>query len=202
MDTKGIKSAMFFAAIGTAGTMLLAVVPAGGQTNPWAPLQTTVPLSVEVLPIAEIQFPEGVNGLHLYVPPANSTIPDTGLHFKVRGNALAWVRAQPDEFMLIQSYYVGNTNVGPRYLGKGELPGGGTIGYNIQVEFPVGIFANLNIVAGQPTPANPVDMVAAGGEVDGFLHLLASHRWTADGTMPGVGDYLGDILVTVGADPL
>jgi hypothetical protein len=182
----------------------LSAAPALAQSNPWAPEQTTVPIEIEVEPIAEIQFPDGVDGLHLYVPPANSTIPSNGLRFLVRGNALASVSAAPDQFMLVQHYITGPTNVdlGPKYLGRAQHTNGETIGYSLQVEFPVGSTRTLPLTNGNGTIPLTVDMVAAGGQETGFLHLIASHRWTPTGGMPSVGDYFGNIVVTVSASNL
>jgi hypothetical protein len=172
------------------------------QSNPWSPLQTTVPMTVTTLPMAEIQFPDGTDALHLTVPPATPTLPAAGLRFIVRGNSLAWITVKPDAFIQVNHYVLGTTDFGSRYLGKAELPGGDLIGYNLQVEFPIGDFRALPGTDGVGTPINPVNMPAAGGEVSGYVHLLASHRWTPNGGMPAVGDYVGDVIVTVGADPL
>lgn len=181
--------------------LCLGSVQAMAQANPWAPSQTTVPIEVDVLPMASIDFPDGTAGLHLYVPPATSSLPSSGVRFVVRGNAMAWVTAAPTEFMFVNPYVLGNTNFPGRYLGRAVVGTGEDIGYNLQVEFPLSEFRALPGTNGQGTPANPVNMPSYGGEATGYLHLLASHRWTTDGSMPPVGDYTGDVVVTLGAGP-
>lgn len=178
---------------------LVAFASAGfAQSNPWSPNQTTVPIEVQVLPMAAITFPNGTGGLHLYVPPANSTIPSSGLLFEVLGNASASVTAAPSEFVFVQQYILNNNiNLGSRFLGKASLPNGEMIGYNLQMEFPIGQFSAPNGMNGIGASSPPVNIAAAGGMAPGFLHLLASHRWTPNGGMPSVGDYTGDIVVTV-----
>jgi hypothetical protein len=190
--------------IGATAMLALSGAAASAQSNPWSPSQTTVPIEVEVTPIAEIQFPDGLGGLHLFVPPANSTIPSNGLRFLVRGNALASVSAAPDQFLLVQHYITGpgNVDLGPKYLGRAERAGGEPIGYSLQVEFPVGSTRSLPLTNGNGTVPLTVDMVAAGGEETGYLHLIASHRWTPTGGMPSVGDYFGNIVVTVSGQAL
>lgn len=170
-------------------------------TNPWSPDQTTVPVEVEVLPMASIDFPDGTGGLHLYVPPATSTLPSSGVRFVVQGNATAWVTAAPDQFLFVNPYVVGNTTFPGRYLGRAVIGSGAEIGYNLQVEFPLLEYRALPGTNGGGTSANPVNMPSYGGEVTGYLHLIASHRWTPNGSMPPVGDYTGNIVVTLGAGP-
>lgn len=179
-------------------TFVLVPSPALAETNPWAATHTNVPVTVQVLEIAEIQFPNGTSGLGLTVPPAKSTIPSTGLKFFVRGNSTAWVSAKPEEFVLVQSYIVQGSDEGPFYLGKAVGPNDNVIGYNLMVEFPVFNYSGLTGNDNEGTPAHPVSVKNV-AQKTGYLHLLASHQWTPDGSVPAVGVYRGDVVITVGA---
>ena len=169
--------------------------------NPWAPLQTTVPVTVLVEPMAQIVFPVGAS-LHLYVPPANSTLPDNGVPFTVSGNANATVTAAPSAYIFVNPYIVNNNPLPSRYLGKATHALGYEIGYNLAVEFPADGVSYHFLPSTNGASTSPATVNVSGGPVAGFIHMQASHRWTPNATMPAVGDYNGSIIVTLTASSL
>jgi hypothetical protein len=169
--------------------------------NPWSPLQTTVPVTMFVQPMAQIAFPSGAS-LHLYVPPANSTLPDNGVPFTVTGNANATVTAAPSAYLFVNPYIVNNNPLAPRYLGKATHTLGYEIGYNLAVEFPADGVSYHFLPSTNGASTSPATVNVSGGPVPGFIHMQASHRWTPNATMPAVGDYNGSIIVTLTASSL
>ena len=160
-----------------------------------------VSIGIRVTPIAMIEFPQG-NELWLRVPPDQSTIPSAGVRFLITGNAMATVTAEPDDFAWIQHYIIGGFDEGPRYLGKAIRAGHlDEIGYNLQVEFPVGVYGG-GLPPDNPgsTPPLSLDMTSRpGGVAPGYVHMTASHHWTPDGGFPLPGVYSGTVTVTVAA---
>jgi hypothetical protein len=153
--------------------------------------QAVIQVTIEVEPYAEINFPEATETtnplLSLSIPPPTSTIPSMGTPFTVKGNASASVVATPDAWL-----FVGGEN---QYFGKAVM-GAEELGYNLIVEFPTLLGWNaLTGNDGEGTAPFPVNV--SSGPVQGMVHLLANHTWTADGTWPLPGTYTAVVTVVV-----
>jgi hypothetical protein len=160
---------------------------------------TTV--NVEVVPIAEISL-IGNGLLALKVPPAASTIPSTGVNFRVIGNASASLVAEPSDFVTIPTLNYPTGEV----MGRAVL-NGNSLGYRLRLDFPsVGVegsdFASAALPGYKVGPTQPplsVNLTAFGGERLGSIHLVASHEWTPTGGLPPPGVYVGEVILTVTA---
>ena len=163
--------------------------------------QGQVQLNITILPTATLTFLD-TPLLYLEVPPPGSTIPANGVRFRVTGNAMAILTAEPDAFIQIPSE-------GNNYLGKAVL-NGNAVGYKIELRFPsIGVlgsnpqYAALpGYEAGATVPPLAVNLTLTGGVRDGVVHLEASPDWTADGGLPLPGIYVGNVILTLTADNL
>jgi hypothetical protein len=174
---------------------ILAAAPAlaTGATN-----QGQVQVNVNVTPIASLTFLDNPL-LYLEVPPPGSTFPSNGVRFRVTGNAAAVLSAAPDDFIQIPSQ---------GYLGKAVL-NSGTVGYKIDLLFPsIGVAGSPIQISTLPgfeasgTSPLGVNLMLTGGVRDGIIHLEASQQWTADGSLPLPGVYVGHVTLTLTADNL
>ena len=161
--------------------------------------QGQVQLNITIAPTATLTFLD-TPLLYLEVPPPGSTIPATGVRFRVTGNAKAILTAEPDNFIQIPV---------EGYLGKAVL-NGNAVGYKIELRFPsIGIpgsspqYAGLpGYEAGPTTPPLAVNLMLTGGVRDGVIHLEADPSWTTDGGLPLPGIYVGNVTLTLTADNL
>jgi hypothetical protein len=191
---------------------ILGLLLAGGlalagamSTAPAQPTDTDqVNINIEVLPIAEIEI-LGSGLLYLLVPPPGSTIPSAGVDFIVRGNAKATVTAEPDAFMFVP---------GQGYIGQALLPPDDVeeLGYRLELMFPstfvLGADPSGTQTVGMPgsgppgmgTPPLSANLQTSSGERDGSVHLIASQHWTADGSFPLPGIYVGSVTLTLTAE--
>lgn len=174
----------------------LAVIsfPAGAQQLSNAEFNTNV--LVQIVPIAQLEFLD-TPLLYLEVPPPGSTVPSSGVDFRVTGNADATMVAEPDAFIEV---------AGEGFMGKAIL-GAGSIGYKIELRFPrtgvpgspVQISALPGYEAGPTTPPLTVDLGLTGGMRDGVIHMESNQYWTEDGGIPLPGLYEGHITLTLTA---
>ncbi len=143
-------------------------LPAVAQSTPES---AAVNVNIQVLPIAELEFLDAPL-LHLEVPPPGSTIPVTGVRFRVVGNASAILTAEPDAFIEVP---------GESFMGKAVL-NSGAVGYKIELRFPrlgapgspVHIAALPGFEEGPTTPPLEVDLTLTKGEREGVIHMEAS----------------------------
>lgn len=153
------------------------------------------PIDLTVLPVATLQI-IGNNVLHLDIPPAGSTIPASGVDFRVIGNAHATLTAEPDAFMV----------VGGQYLGKASM-GAESVGYKVELRFPktgavgspIQYAALPGYEAGPTVPALSVDLTTTGMQRDGQVHMEADPNWTPSGGIPLPGTYTGNVVLTLTA---
>lgn len=180
--------------LGVAGLVSIAVLhPAGAQQLSNEGYQTNVNLAL--LPIAELEFVGG-NLLYLLIPPSDSTVPGSGVEFVVTGNADATLIAEPDEFVL----------VGSQYMGKAVL-GAEAVGYKLELRFPdtgapgsppnPQLAALPGYIAGPTTPPLTVDLASTQMERTGVLHMEADPNWTPHGGIPLPGIYVGEVTLTL-----
>lgn len=190
-----------FCCLTTLGTAIGCLsLPAQAQQIDNQTYQTNVNLNV--MPIAQIEIIGG-SLLYLSVPPSASTIPSTGVTFRITGNASATMTAEPDGFVTIPTldYPTGEE------MGRAEL-NGNAVGYRLRLDFPaqgtVGSpvqYAGLPGYAAGPTePPLTVNLMTTSGARNGRIHLEASHQWTPDGGLPLPGIYVGEVVLTVTAN--
>lgn len=157
-----------------------------------AATSATVPVTVTIMPMALFEWID-MGLLYLSVPPPSTTPPGT-VRFRVTGNAKATLTATPAEFVYIP--YEGS------YMGKAIL-GASVLGYKVYVLFPsTGIgqqTAGLPGTNGGGTP--PLTVNLAGGTRQGELRMDASHLWTPNGEMPALGLHVGEVILTLTAEP-
>ena len=157
--------------------------------------------------------------------------------FKVVGNAVASISAKPDAFMRVyRGPWLGEAvkQDGDRHKnqqgkghddhgngkGKGHDKGdGGTLGYNVIVQFPIqswhyanlngwdGLdggfragFASLPGLNGAGTPPLTANVAGARHGAYGMIHIVARQHWTTDGKDATPGDYRGALEVTLTTD--
>lgn len=170
---------------------------AAGQIDPQ---NYATDVNVQVLPIAEIQV-IGSPLLYLRIPPPGSTLPVSGVNFKVTGNANATVTAEPDSFVTIP------TDIYPagEHMGRAVL-NGNPVGYRLRIDFPVaGVpgspTQNAALPGYEPGPTAPlsVNLGLTSGMRNGRLHMEASPAWTPSGGLPLPGIYAGTVVLTVSA---
>jgi hypothetical protein len=181
--------------------MTCALALACGHAYAQAP-QDETEVTISVLPTVQLEF-LSTPLLYLSVPPSASTIPSTGVNFRVIGNASATMTAEPDGFVTIPTldYPAGEE------MGRAEL-NGNPVGYRLRLDFPsqgaVGSpvqFAGLPGYAAGPTePPLTVNLMSTSGVRNGRIHLEASHEWTPDGGLPLPGIYVGEVVLTVTAN--
>ena len=155
-------------------------------------LTDTTNINIQIEPIAELQF---VNTplLYLQIPPESSTLPNSGVKFKIRGNAMATLEAKPDEFI----------NIGGEWMGKADRPAGGSLGYRLLLKFPSSPpVQSASLPGTNNTGTRPilhVNMATNGGMVNGELHMEASESWSQTG-LPLPGIYEGSVIITLTAE--
>jgi hypothetical protein len=156
-------------------------------------------VTLTIVPIAMLEFIGG-NLLYLEVPPADSTVPSSGVEFRVTGNAHAILTAEPDAFVEVP---------GEGFVGAAFLPGNPEpVGYKLELRFPrsgvsgspIQIAALPGFEEGPTDPPLEVDLTLTGGERNGVLHMEASHQWTHDGGVALPGLYEGTVTLTLTAD--
>lgn len=160
-----------------------------------------VPVTINVVPTASIAI-IGSNLLYLRIPPAGSTIPATGVTFRVTGNASASVTAEPDSFVSVPTV----ERPSGESMGRATL-NGNSVGYRLRLDFPwlgiAGSPAHSAVLPGyEDGPTEPplaVSLTFTGGSRDGRVHLEASPNWTPDGGLPLPGVYVGTVTLTVSA---
>lgn len=175
------------------GASVAFVLPAAAETD-----SHQVGVNIEVAPIAYLVF-ENDPLLYLEIPPPDSTVPSNGVFFKVIGNALATLTAEPDAFINVP---------GEGYMGKAVLSTS-SVGYKLELRFPrigvIGSPVQISVLPGfeegPTTPANPVNLLLTGGERQGVLHMETSQEWTADGSFPLAGIHVGEVILTLTAEP-
>jgi hypothetical protein len=156
-------------------------------------------VTLTIVPIAMLEFTGG-NLLYLQVPPPGSTLPSSGVQFRVTGNATAIVTAEPDAFVDVP---------GEGIMGAAFLPGNpDPVGYKIELRFPrTGVIGSPIQIAALPgfeegptTPPLAADLALTGGEREGVVHMEASQQWTEDEGIALPGLYAGSVTLTLTAD--
>jgi hypothetical protein len=150
----------------------------------------TVFVQTQVLPYAELEFLNTAT-LAMTIPPAGSTEPSNSVFFRVIGNTLVAITAEPDAFVSIP---------GAGTIGQ-AVHDGRVIGYKIRVIFPTG---------GQGLPEDSEQLPGTGdgtapltadlsfiSSLDGAVDLIANHEWTLDGELPLPGTYEGTVVLTL-----
>lgn len=177
----------------TALSGLLATSILGTHVARAADPDSTVPVTVTVLPMAMIQFIDPML-LYLEIPPPATTAPGT-VRFLVTGNASASLTAIPDEFVFIPSEAA--------YMGKAVL-NSSVLGYKVHLHFPsTGIGQQSASLPGNDgVGTTPLLTVAlAGGTRQGEIRIDASPAWTPHGGMPALGIHVGEVILTLTAEP-
>jgi hypothetical protein len=182
-------------AIVRAGAVALVASASGAEAQPVAD-DADANVLLTIMPIAALEIVGG-NLLYLEVPPADSTVPSSGVSFKVIGNASAILTAEPDSFVEVPA----NGYMGAAYLN------GNAVGYKLELRFPssgvvgspIQIAPLPGFEAGPTTPPLGVNLTLTGGERQGVLHMESSADWTEDGGIPLPGTYVGSVTLTVTA---
>lgn len=163
--------------------------------------ETDVTVNITIEPLAYLVF-DSTPLLYLEIPPAKSTVPSNGVFFQVIGNAKATLTAEPDAFVNVPEGGLDD------YKGKAIL-GPSVIGYKLELRFPrigiVGSGVQISALPGYeegPTqPAAPVDLTLTGGSRAGVLHMETNPDWTPDGSLPLQGIHVGQVVLTLSAEP-
>ncbi|ATX65575.1 hypothetical protein [Roseinatronobacter bogoriensis] len=192
---KRIKNIKLFSAVAIAMSGILANSTAAQQTG----ASDIVTVNINVVPFATLEFTDPNPLLYLEVPPPGSTIPSAGVEFKVIGNSLATLAAEPDSFMQIPAAQYPGISFDP-YLGR-AVQSGNEIGYDIELRFPIpGPNTGLPLTSPGAAVSPLVDVAGAGGIVGGVLHLIANPNWTTGGGVALPGLYEGVIVLTLTAN--
>lgn len=181
----------------------LAVAVLACQSHPGhaAPV-AEVTVSVEIPPIARVEFPDGAE-IKLRIPerPGLHRAPDARhvragrIPFILRGNAAVTVHAQPGELVRVPRD-AGAT----RRLRSGRAPEDEILSYRLRLELPD------RRASGQPRPRGRNPTWGGGATFDmsqgplfGFLHVVVESPTRALGSSPAApaGTYRGTISLTV-----
>ncbi len=178
------------------GTLLLAALSGPAAAADTAEAETVI--NIEVSPVAYLEFLDPAL-LALTIPPPGSTVPSNGVRFRVTGNAMASLSAEPDAFIDVP---------GEGFMGKAVL-GAGSVGYKIELRFPrtgaPGSPVQVGVLPGfepGPTPQLEVNLTLTGGQREGVIHMETNQIWTVDGGIPLPGIYVGQVILTLVADYL
>lgn len=178
----------------------MALTAFGATAQQITPSQYQVQTTITVVPYAELTFLAG-SLLYLKIPPGASTIPDGGVSFRVSGNAIASLTAEPSEFLQITTTVLnlGLGGPGTYFLGKATI-NGADIGYDLSVDFPMGFgnTARLPKNFAGPTPARLANVLP--GDVFGTIDLITNAAWSNQGQLPLPGIYVGQVTLSLTAN--
>ena len=189
--------------ISSASTLIavFAFIGSGATAQPIASNFEQTQLNVEVVPYAELVFPNGTL-LYLEVPPGASTIPGGGVQFYVIGNAMASLSAEPDAFLEIAAPngLPGISGApGPYFLGRAESSGGDYIGYDIALQFPTPATSDARWPKSTAGPTPALSANPGNGNAWGIIDLITNAEWSNQGQLPKPGQYDGEVILTLTA---
>ena len=207
------------------GAMVVALLAPLSQRTFAASDTASVTISIQIGPIAEIDFPQGT-GFELYIPSREEGLAGRGpfprgeephvdtaqIPFTVIGNAWVTVEAAPGAVLEPPpggpvGRAFGDAPVGKAFPDDPDGPNQGVeLPYRLWIEFPEGSSARSPAGLGNPSGRNPTEHSisranVASGPVSGIVHVVPGVIWgeIASQHFDNPGRYRGEVQVTITA---
>ena len=185
----------------------------------------SVVISIQVTPIAQIEFPQGAD-FQLYIPSREEGrgrggpftrgptphLDSAQIPFIVTGNSWVTITAEPGAIFTLPprspvGRAFGDVPVGIALLDDPDASAQeSAIPYTLWIEFPAGLSGRSPAGLGNPSGKNPTKQSAlqasvANGPISGIVHVVPNIVWgdIASGGFVNSGIYRGEVQVTVTA---